>query len=125
MADLKDGARALDKLSRALESGEELLGPFLNAVLAEAKSRGSSRPTPQAPMASSALVISGNSIGVLSEGTPQDVSGGSEWGSDIYTQFGPRNNRGWWLMPSTESSNVLSAGDAALENVIQSAIRGF
>lgn len=126
MATLKDGAKALDRLSEALDTPTGLSEAYARAVLDQAVQNAASRPTPQAPMAADAMGIQGSTISVLSEGSPEaEVSGGSEWGSNIYIQFGPRNERGWWLMPATESPQALDAGDRYLEEMIETAIRGF
>lgn len=125
MATLKDGSRAIDRLIGSLQRPDGLLGAYAEGVLREAQNRASSRPTPQAPMAAAAMGIEGSSIAVLSGGTPAAVSGGSEWGSDRYRQFGPRNNGGYWLMPVTESEPALSAGDSYLDQMVDIAVRGF
>lgn len=125
MATLKDGAKALERLRRSLEPATGLTGAYAEAVLQEAQRRAGGRPTPQAPMVANAMGIQGDSITVLSGGTPEAVSGGSEWGSNIYRQFGPRNNGGYWLMPATESQPALAAGDAYLDLLAEKAARGF
>lgn len=76
-------------------------------------------------MAANAMGMRGTEITVLTGGTPEAVSGGSEWGSDIYTQFGPRNESGWWLMPSAESESAKSAADAYLEDLMDDAVSRF
>lgn len=125
MADLKDGAKAIRRLSEALDPPEGLSEAYARAVLDQAVQTASSRPTPQAPMAAAAMGIQGDTISVLSEGAPAEVSGGSEWGSNIYTQFGPRNERGWWLMPASESREASEAGDRYLEQMAEKAVRGL
>lgn len=125
MADLDDGARAINRLIESLRAGDSLTEPYAEAVLREAQSRAQGKPTPQARMAADAMVRQGSQLIVLAEGPPAEVSGGSEWGSSIYKQFGPRNEGGYWLMPATESTQALDAGDRALEDVMQAAIRGF
>ena len=115
----------MDEIFETIEDGQGLVDAYGRAVLQEAMLRAGSRPTPQAPMAAAAMGIQGDHITVLTGGTPEAVSGGSEWGSDLYPQFGPRNQSGWWLMPATESPAALNAGDAYLEQIMDSAIRGF
>jgi hypothetical protein len=122
---LAQGRRILDEIFGTIEDSQGLVDAYARGVLQEASLRAASRPTPQAPMASAAMGIEGTHITVLTGGTPEAVSGGSEWGSDIYPQFGPRNQSGWWLMPSTDSAAALNAGDAYLEQIMDKAIRGF
>lgn len=120
---MKEGQRDLGQLSDALDDTDALVRAYGEAVLSEAISRAHGRPTPQAPMAADAMGIQGQTITVLSGGEPEAVSAGSEWGSAIYTQFGPRNERGYWLMPATESAAALEAGDRYLEQITEKAIR--
>lgn len=124
MADLKDGAKAIQRLSESLERSGDLAGAFAKAILSEAQQRAQSKPTPQSRMAADAMGVQGSEIRVLSEGTPAgEVSGGSEWGSNIYRQFGPRNEGGYWLHPAAESQEVLDAGDRYLDQLAEQAAR--
>jgi len=122
MADLKDGARAIRRLEDALDPPTGLSEAYAKAVLREALGRAAGRPTPQAPMAAEAMGVQGHTIQPLTGGPPAEVSGGSEWGSNIYSQFGPRNEQGYWLFPSAESPEAEAAGDAYLELMIQKAV---
>lgn len=122
---LKEGQRDLKQIQDALKDTEALAKAYAEAVLDEAVSRASGRPTPQAPMASEAMGIQGTHITVLTGGDVEAVSAGSEWGSNLYPQFGPRNDGGYWLMPATESEAAHAAGDAYLEQIMDQAIRGF
>jgi hypothetical protein len=119
------GAKDLREIADALEDEEPLVRAYGEAVLREAISRAHGRPTPQAPMAADAMGITGDHITVLTGGTPEAVSGGSEWGSDLYPQFGPRNQSGWWLMPAAESEAARQAGDAYLEDLMDDKIGSF
>lgn len=121
----EEGAKDLRQIAEALDDTEPLVQAYGEAVLREAVARAGSRPTPQAPMAADAMGIQGTHITVLTGGTPEAVSGGSEWGSDIYPQFGPRNNGGWWLMPASESEEAKQAGDAYLEQMMEDQISRF
>lgn len=125
MPNLSDGARAIERLRRSLQPPTGLTGAYAEVVLHEAQRKAAGRPTPQAPMAAQAMGIRGDSITVLTGGTPAAVSGGSEWGSDIYPQFGPRNEGGYWLIPSSDSPMALAAGDAYLDLITERAVRGF
>jgi hypothetical protein len=120
---LKEGQRDLEQIEDGLEDTEPLAHAYAEAVLREAVSRASGRPTPQAPMAANAMGIQGTHLTVLTGGDPAAVSAGSEWGSDIYPQFGPRNDSGYWLMPSTESEAAKEAGDRYLEQLLEDAVR--
>jgi hypothetical protein len=118
----KEGAKDLHQIADALGDTQPLAKAYAEAVLKEAVSRAQGRPTPQAPMAAAAMGVQGEHITVLTGGAPEAVSAGSEWGSDIYPQFGPRNDGGYWLMPSTESQSAKEAGDAYLEELMDDAI---
>ena len=120
---LKQGQRDLEQLRDELEDTDAIARAYAEGVLAEAVSRAQGRPTPQAPMAADAMGIQGNTLTVLAGGAPEAVSAGSEWGSNIYPQFGPRNESGWWLMPATESPEAQAAGDRYLEQITEKAIR--
>lgn len=119
------GKRDLQQIRDGLEDTDKLAKVYAEAVLQEAMANAAGRPTPQAPMAAEAMGIQGTHITVLTGGDPEAVSGGSEWGSNQFTQFGPRNDSGWWLMPATESEEAHRAGDAYLEQIMDDAIRGL
>jgi hypothetical protein len=121
----KQAAKDLEQIADGLEDTDAIAKVYAEAVLREAVSRARGRPTPQAPMAAEAMGIQGTTITVLTGGTPEAVSAGSEWGSEQYRQFGPRNEGGYWLMPSGESEEAKSAGDAYLEKIMDDAIGGF
>lgn len=125
MADLDDGARAIRRITQALERSDGLPEAYAEAILREATQRAQSKPTPQARMAADAMVRQGSELIVLAGGPPGEVSGGSEWGSNIYRQFGPRNEGGYWLHPAAESPTVLAAGDRELQHIVDRAVRGF
>jgi hypothetical protein len=118
-------AKDLNQIADGLMDTDAIAKVYGEAVLREAVSRAQSRPTPQAPMAAEAMGMRGTEITVLTGGTPEAVSGGSEWGSDLYPQFGPRNQSGWWLMPSTESESAKQAGEAYLEDLMDDAVGRF
>lgn len=123
MADLDDGARAIRRLRDELERNEGLPEAYAEAILQEATQRAQSKPTPQSRMAAAALVRQGSELIVLADGPPGEVSGGSEWGSNIYRQFGPRNDGGYWLFPSADSPVVEAAGDRYLDLMVERVVR--
>ena len=119
------GKRDLDQIVDALDDTQALATAYAEAVLREAVNNAHGRPTPQAPMVGDAMGVQGSHITVLTGGTPAAVSGGSEWGSDLFPQFGPRHSGGWWLMPAAESESAKQAGDAYLEQIMDDAIGSF
>lgn len=123
--DAQQGSRALRRVAEALEELPGLPEAYAEAMLSQAVQTAAGKPTPQARMASVAMGVQGSSITVLTGGPPAEVSAGSEWGSDIYPQFGPRRESGYWLLPAAESAPVLQAGDRFLETIMDRAIRGF
>lgn len=123
--DLAYGQRTIRRILRELEQPEELEHKFAEAVLAQAVRNAASKPTPQARMAAENLDVQGASIGPSAGGAPAEVAIGSEFGSARYLQFHkPPNPRGYWLYPAAESVQALAAGDKALEDMLQAAIRG-
>lgn len=125
--DLAYGQRTIRRILRELEKPQELEHKFAEAVLAQAVRNAASRPTPQAPMAASVLTVEGASIAPVSAGdSPEvEVGIGSEFGSSQYLQFQkPPNPQGYWLWPASRSTAALAAGDKALEDMLQAAIRG-
>lgn len=123
MANARQGADTLRRIADRLEASDGLAEAFADGVLRIAVQNAAGRPTPQAPMAAAAMGVRGSTITVLSGGVPLEVSAGSEWGSNIYRQFGPRNESGWWLFPAAESSQAQQAGDAYLEQMMDTEIR--
>lgn len=125
MATPSQAARALRDIAEALEPPTGLAEAYARAMLEEGVRRAAGKPTPQSRMAAEAMGVQGSSITVLTGGPPAEVSAGSEWGSDIYPQFGPRNESGYWLMPAGESETVKAAGDAYLDLLLEREVRGF
>ncbi len=124
--DIKDGDRIIRRILNDLEKPDSLSHDYAEATLEKARQNAASSPTPQAPMAASAMSVSGSELRVTAGGAPSEVAFGSEFGSDIYLQFHkPHNARGYWLMPAAESPSVLKAGDDAIENIMDRIIRGF
>ena len=123
--DIKDGDKVLRRIFNELQKPEALEHDFAEAVLRQAVQTASSRPTPQAPMAARGLSLQGSTIRSLAGGASGAVAASAEFGSDIYLQFHAAHNpRGYWLYPSAESASAHKAGDDALEDILQRAIRG-
>lgn len=106
---------------------------YADAVAADARRRAAGRPTPQARMASTALVRRGSELLVSSAAVVSGrggstfaggIAGGSEYGSALYPQFGPRRAGGSWLRPAGETPTeaTLSVGDRALDRLIEDVI---
>lgn len=127
MATLEEGQRAIQRLIDRLERPEGLEHEYAEALLRQAQDTASGKPTPQARMAADAMGVQRGEILSLTGGAPSEVAVGSEFGSTIYRQFGPRNTRGYWLLPSAESPNAatIRAGEDWLNDAIEAAIRGF
>lgn len=125
MPDLKDGARALEELSERLRASGDVPEAFARRLLDQAQRRAAGHPTPQARMAAQGLGIEGGTILSLSGGSPGAVAIGSEFGSTIYRQFAPRNEGGYWLMPSANNpeSQVAAVQDNWVDEAIDAAIR--
>lgn len=121
----EQASRILRDLSGRLEASGELSEAYARGVLEQAQRKASGHPTPQARMAAQGMGIRGGTILSLSGGAPAEVAVGSEFGSTIYRQFGPRNPRGYWLLPSAENPDpsTIAAADEALGEVVEAAIR--
>lgn len=123
-SDLRKVNRVFDRIQDDLQKPEGLAHGYAQAVLDQAVRNASSRPTPQAPMAASALGVTGDLIRPLAGGIPAEVGPSSEFGSDIYLQFHrPHSSKGYWLFPAAESEQVLAEGDNILDAMIESAVR--
>ena len=136
MPDLNDGARAMETLRRELLDTEKVRYEAARAVLEKAQRNARGRPTPQARMVASGMrVRNGTVIGfagtrVFGFGSTQPVklgflAFGSEFGSNQYRQFGPRNASGYWLNPAAEGENagIDEAHENDLDEAIDAAIR--
>lgn len=110
-----------------LESSQGLEDEYAKAVLREAQGIAAGKPTPQARMAAQAMGVREGTILSLSQGPPGEVAEGSEFGSGIYHQFGPRNTRGYWLLPAANDPDpsTIGVGEKWLDETVEAAIRGF
>jgi hypothetical protein len=127
MATLAEGRKAIRRLIDRLEASGGLSEAYAKALLRQAIGRAQGQPTPQAVIASQAMVVRHGEILSLTGGTPGALAVGSEFGSTIYRQFGPRNTRGYWLLPSADNPDTVTtlAGDNWVQDAVDSAIRGF
>lgn len=123
----EQAASALRRLVRALSRTSDLERRYATAVLHQAQGLAASRPTPQSRMAAEGMGVRSGEILSLSGGPPGEVAEGSEFGSGIYRQFGPRNPRGYWLLPSAESpdASTIAEGEDWIDETVEGAIRGF
>ncbi len=123
----QEANRILQRLTDDLEGSEALSHGYAEAVLKAAQGLAASHPTPQARMAAQAMGVREGTILSLSGGPPGEVAAGSEFGSTLYRQFGPRNERGYWLLPAANepSPATIEAGENVLDEVVEAAIRGF
>lgn len=120
-------AKILNGLAEDLENNEAIAQGYAEALLRQAQGLAASKPTPQARMAAQAMGVRQGTILSLSGGAPGEVAAGSEFGSGIYRQFGPRNTRGYWLLPSAANPDpaTIAAGEEQLDQVVEAAIRGI
>jgi len=124
--DLIYGQRTIARILKQLEEPSGLASEYAKAVLAQAVRNAASKPTPQARMAASIYGVEGPNVVPTAGGAPAEVAMGSEFGSGRYLQFHALPNpRGYWLYPAGEQTATLAAGDKALEQELQKAIRGF
>lgn len=128
--------RILRRLAGTLEDRAkraELSQAYAGEIRTIAVARAGSRPTPQAPMVAGALTVRGDAVlapagayAMSSSGPVRvgDIAFGAEYGSDTYTQFGPRRSSGYFLGPATEEVDD-SAGDRWLDSAMDDAFRRF
>lgn len=117
--------RVIKDLIARLEESEEGAQVWAEALLRQAQGLAESKPTPQARMAAQAMGVQSGTILSLTGGDPSEVAVGSEFGSSIYRQFGPRNPRGYWLLPSAgqPSAATIAAGEDWLDSEVEGALR--
>lgn len=124
---LEQAQKILRGLVDKLEKHDGLEDRYLRAVLDEAQGVAAGHPTPQSRMAAEGMGVRNGTILSLSGGPSAAVAAGSEFGSGIYRQFGPRNTRGYWLLPTGEDpgAGTISQGEDWLDDTVEAAIRGF
>jgi hypothetical protein len=119
--------KILHDIQDRLEPAEELADTYARALLEQAQRAAGLRPTPQAPMAAASMGVENGTILSLTGGDPSAVAAGSEFGSGIYRQFGPRNTRGYWLLTSAENPDAatIAAGEEWIDDQVADAVKGF
>lgn len=136
MADLDDGARALEVLRRELLDMKRVENEVAGAILAQARRNARGRPTPQARMVASGMAVRRGTVigfasrrvfGAGSEGVKLGfLAYGSEFGSSTHRQFGPRRESGYWLHPAADQNPDIDPlhedhADDAIDAAIRSA----
>ena len=127
-----EAARRLREFTEQLEApatAEE----FAEQMLRQAVQNAARRPTPQAPAASQGVSVErnrivGNASASVAIGgrTVQlgEILMGSEFGSDLYTQFGPRQPRGAWLFPAADDPATIEAVERErVDELIEEAVK--
>lgn len=122
-----EAQRIFRRLQDRLEEHAGLEDRYARAVLEQAQGVAAGHPTPQSRMAAEGMGIRNGTILSLSGGPPAEVAAGSEFGSTIYRQFGPRRTRGYWLLPSAENPDpsTIAEGEDWLDETVEGSIRGF
>lgn len=132
--ELADAERALESVGDALgrDAPEQVAEAMARSVLEQAVRNAAGRPSPQARMAASGFEVqrdlitgSGTVSGSGGSADVGAVAGGSEYGSAIYRQFGPRATQGLWMAPAVEhpSSEAERLGEEQLDRIIASSLR--
>lgn len=98
---LESAAAKLAAAGRALSDEDRVAQAFAELAVAQARRLAGGHPTPQSRLAATGAQARLGAIEVV--GYPQAaIAWGSEFGSTIYRQFGPRHSRGSWLYPAGE-----------------------
>jgi hypothetical protein len=123
-------ARAVDELVRRLSDPEEIAQAIAAAEASAINAQGARTSSPrQAHLVAGAFSAQGDTIhlnayGAAGRGSVGELIWGSEFGSERYTQFGPRHSSGTWVFPTIRQvpKPVISAGDDAIDELIGDAI---
>jgi hypothetical protein len=140
MADLNDGARAMEVLRRDLLNTAKVRNDVAWAILKKARTNAAGRPTPQARMVAAGMTVprgKGVVIGFAGRrvfGSGSDgvklglIAFGSEFGS-THKQFGAPWTQGpgsgYWLHPAAEGHNpaIDTEQERHADQAIDAAIR--
>lgn len=128
--DLAGAARAIDSLVARLADPDAVRDAIGQSAASEINARGSRTGVPrQAHLVAGAFsyrteAIRLNGYALAGNGTAGQLVFGAEFGSDRYTQFGPRRSGGAWIFPVLRElpTNVLAEGDRAVDDLIGDAL---
>ena len=130
MATIRDVIGVLNRLAGHVTDTRKLREGYARDVLRQARRNAAGQPTPQARMTAEGMrQRRGAVLGFPSTRVGDDAqrmggfSFGSEFGSNQYRQFAPRNERGYWLTPALEQVGD-GAADTWLDDVFDAALRG-
>ncbi len=118
----------------AVLSSDEAAAAFAVSWLKEASVVANTYPTPQARMAASGLETRGSHmignantmVQTAGRSVPLgDVLFGAEFGSSVYTQFGPRQQHGYWLFRSADEQATMDDFERTfVDEALAAATRG-
>ena len=129
--DASAAGRQVGRLVRDLADPERVADAYGSQLAADSRAAGQRQGVPrQAHLVAPAIVYQDGRIRAAygaqaGRGTVSELLGGAEYGSDLYSQFGPHSSRGHWLWPTIQDPTpeaALQAGDRELEQLIRSAI---
>jgi hypothetical protein len=130
--DLAGAAVAMSELTARLSDPREIQDAIGAATSDAINQAGARTSSPAQAIAVAGAFGYAKGGGVISldvgaaagRGTAGALVWGSEFGSDLYRQFGPRHSGGTWIFPTLRElpKPVVDAGDAAIEQVIGEAI---
>lgn len=129
--DAQAAARQVDRLTRRLADPDEVADAFGQRLAADARAAGQRQGVPrQAHLVAPAIRYQDGNISVAygaqaGRGSVAELLGGAEYGSSIYSQFGPHSSRGHWLWPTILDPTpdaALAAADRELEQLIEAAV---
>lgn len=129
--DASAAARAVAKLTRELADADQVRDAYGQQLAADARAAGQRQGIPrQAHLVAPAVTYREGGITAAygaqaGRGTVSELLGGAEYGSSIYSQFGPHSSRGHWLWPTIQDATpeaALRAGDRELEQLLKEAV---
>jgi len=97
-------ARVVARIADRLTDESDLANIYARAVLAQAVQNAAGHPTPQSRIAAATFTVRGHLIR-----SDSPLAWGSEKGSTIYRQFGPRQDSAWLMRSGDQPAPVLVA----------------